>query len=228
VLSTESFQAFAKDKVLYCHVTTHIEGDADDGLLGKKGGGGWPYVVAMDGKGRVLSKLKARSVEGFEGMLEEARASLEKRKNPDLSTDEKIALLEFDISVGNVDAAGAKEALAGMKDISDEQRARVNGAIANGEVQAILSTIKGKPDFPEAGKKLYELAKAGRVPTNERLARTFWFLQIEYAESSENVELFRSALEEFEKSLAGHPRKDQVLAQFQKRLSALEAKLAGE
>ena len=228
VLSTEDFQTFAKDQVLFCHVTTRLEGREGDDLLGKKGGTGFPYVVAMDAEGRVLSRLAQRTVEGFETMLTAARESLASRANPEITTAERIEFLVFDLSVGNVDVAAARESMAAMKDLTDAQRKTVGGAIANGETRAILSGIKGSEEIPEAGRAYHEMAKAGRVPTDPRLVRYFWFFQLGYAETLGDVEIFKSALEKIREQVATHPQKDRIMAPLEKRLADLEAKAAAK
>ncbi len=65
-LSTAEFREFGKDYVLFCHITSRVEGEPYADLLSKKGGGGWPYLVAMDADGNVAAKHSgSRSVEGF-------------------------------------------------------------------------------------------------------------------------------------------------------------------
>ena len=94
----QGHRAEGKDYVLFTHITTRIPGREGDDLLGKKGGGGFPYVVGMDAEGRVLSRLSQRSVEGFQKMMDEAKASLELRKQKDLPLEKRLELLAFDLA----------------------------------------------------------------------------------------------------------------------------------
>ena len=51
-LSTAEFKEFAKDYILFCHITSMVEGEKYPKLLQEKGGRGFPYV-AVPGPPRV-------------------------------------------------------------------------------------------------------------------------------------------------------------------------------
>ena len=47
---------FSKEYVLFCHLTTQIEGEKHADLLEQKGGQGFPHIVFMDSDGNVLAE----------------------------------------------------------------------------------------------------------------------------------------------------------------------------
>ncbi|MBM4062876.1 MAG: hypothetical protein FJ265_17545 [Planctomycetes bacterium] len=56
--------------MLFCHVTTQVEGDKYPTLLRDKGGRAVPHLVFMDAAGEVLATQGDRSVAGFKKALE--------------------------------------------------------------------------------------------------------------------------------------------------------------
>ena len=223
MLSTEEFKTFAKNYVLFGHVTTRIPDRKDDDLLGRKGGGGFPYVVGMDAEGRVLSRLSARTVEGFQTMMDEAKASLELRKQKDLPVDKQIELLTFDLEVGNVDAAAVKTAMDKMEGLTADQTKMLEGMLVDAEIRAVMKGVTSRELAAEAGKKFVEMAKAGKRPTNPRVANPFWQWQLLYAETTKNVALFESLMPEVLEMYKAHPQLDRIKQSLQAKLDGLKA-----
>ncbi|NUN52670.1 MAG: hypothetical protein HUU06_07780 [Planctomycetaceae bacterium] len=198
MLSTDEFKAWAKDVVLLCHITTRIEGKKDDDLLGRKGGGGFPYIVALDAEGRVTATLEGgRDVAGFTEMMKKGAEYAAKKAKADLPAAEALELFLFDVEVGNLDLAGAREAAAKMKDLSDDQRKRVAGALLDKEIGAVLEGIrKGTPEEKQAaGKAFAEMWKAGAEPDPDgRSFQPYYILMLDHAEATKDVALFEKAL----------------------------------
>jgi hypothetical protein len=153
VLSTAEFQALGKEAVLFGHITTQIKGRKDDDLLGRKGGKGFPYVVAMDAEGRITAALADRSVAGFQAMLVQAREQEAKRARKDLPATDAAALLEFDLSVGNLTAAEATAALAAIQGLDAAAKAKLEGLVFDADVAEMF-----KPFW--AGEKNLEQMRA--------------------------------------------------------------------
>ena len=70
LFSSLDLATFGADVVLFCHVTTRIEGDPHQELLQQKGGRGFPTLKFLDAEGEVLGAPQGRSVESLRAALE--------------------------------------------------------------------------------------------------------------------------------------------------------------
>ena len=64
-LSEASFAEFGKQVVLFCHITSRVNGDPHQDLLQQKGGQGFPHLVFMNAEGEVVAQPQGRSAEAF-------------------------------------------------------------------------------------------------------------------------------------------------------------------
>ena len=115
-LSTDEFKEFAKEVVLFAHITSRVEGEKYDKLLNEKGGGGFPYLAAMDAEGNVIAQHGYESwpasVVSMRATMKKGGEYLEKKAKKDKTPDERIDLLSFDLTVGNMKLEDAKKAVA--------------------------------------------------------------------------------------------------------------------
>jgi hypothetical protein len=228
LLSQESFRDFAKKHVLFAHITTRIPGRKDDDLLGRKGGRGFPHVVAMDAEGRVLARLTSRTLEGFETMMAKASESLALRQQADLSNEKRIELLSFDLEVGNLDAAGAQAEIARMKDLTDAQKTQLDGMLVDAEIRGHMQGVTSRELAAAAGAKFYEMARAGKRPSDAGLAASFWQWQLLHGEMNKKPNVFEFAMNEVLKlpQLLRHPNRAQIEQNLKAKLEELKAAAA--
>jgi len=188
--------------VLFCHITTQIQGEKYGKLLGEKGGSGFPYLAFLDSEGRVSAKHQGpRSADGFGATAQKARDFLALKKKAE--TD-KAAAIEFFFQAAEIShftAAEARERGKTLADLTDEQKKRVDQILLALEVQEIAGGVnwQDKKSMADAGGKFLELKKAGRIPAGDREMQSFWICIMEHAYAQKNAALFEegfSALKE--------------------------------
>ncbi len=214
--------------MLFCHITSQIPSDPYQDLLQEKGGGGFPYLVFMDEEGNVLAKHEgSRDAAGFEQTLGTAQAFIDLKKKAE--SGDKAAKKELvlkQIELGHIKPEDADAKLKELGDLTPEEQAKVNGVLANAQVTALFSSFKTQPtpeQLLDLGKKLAEMQKAGRVPTEPQIQMNFWALIMDYAESTKDVALFEEGLTTLKAMLSGNPQAKEFLEQKEKALEAMKA-----
>lgn len=231
MLSTAEFGTFSKEYVMFAHVTTQIAGRKDDDLLQKKGGRGFPHLVALDANGDVIAQLKGgRSVEGFRSMMADGAKFVAVRAKEKKTLDDEVFLLQHDVSMGNVtleQATGRAKALQGL---SDAQKKEVDAALLDLEIRAVLPKSRTpdaqKAEAIAAGKRYAELWAAGREPTNDEAFQPFFVLMLEHAESVKDAALFEKALGKVREKFGSNPNAAKFFERQDARLAALKAAAA--
>jgi len=189
---------FSEKFVLYCNITSHVPGSKDQDLLEAKGGEGFPYLIFMDAEGNLLAKHDGeRTGAGFEVTGSKARAFLELKARAEKGdASVKIDFVIAQLELGHIKPGEAEVKIreSGGKPTAEQQK-RLDGALANSEVEALLRAIKGPDGKNEAAKKLYDRHKAGKAaPTAEPWMPAYWNLVMEQAESIKDVATFETSL----------------------------------
>jgi hypothetical protein len=230
VLSSKEFAEFSKQYVMFCHVTTRIEGRKDDDLLSKKGGNGFPYLVAMDANGDVIAQHKPvqRTLDSIRSMMGDGAKFQELRAKPGKTLDEEVSLLQQEVAYGNLDAAKAKERVAGLKGLSDAQKKDLDGAVLGLEIRALLpkgakDKEAAKAQSVAAGKAYAEMWAAGREPTSDETIQPFFICMLDHAEAQKDAALFEKALEKLRAKFGSNPNSANFFKQQDERLAALKA-----
>lgn len=227
MLSTDEFKSWAKDVVLFCHVTTGIEGRKDEDLLSRKGGNGFPYLVAMDAEGRVTALLEGnRDVDGFTDLIAKGKEYGAKKADKALPVSEAVDLLCFDVSVGNLDLDGFKAAAAALKDPSASDKAKIDGMVLGMEIRKVLEGTNGRDPASRqaAGKAFAGMLEAGRAPDSEsELLQPFYILMLDHAEAVKDAALFGKALEVLRAKFGDNPQASGFFQKQDERLAALKA-----
>lgn len=231
MLSAEDFQAFAKDNLLYLHVTSRVEGAAHPNQLQEKGGRGFPYVVALDSRGDVIANLSDRSVEGFQSMLKDGGDFLSLLKKDKRTPGEEIRLLGLEMGMGRVKGDEARTRANALKDLDAEGVKARDEMLLGLDIQQELDTIKGPDPSPRiaAGRKFAEMWSKGRAPggTDDRF-QPFYIFILDHAESVRDAALFGKALKVLKDELQEKYRDNPGAVNFFKkqdgRLEALSEK----
>lgn len=224
-LSSSEFKEFAKDVVLFAHVTSHVEGDAYQNLLAEKGGRGFPHIVILDAAGDVVAKPPSRDVAGFKAAVSDASKFVELKDKEDPTVAEQVELLGLQISLGNYDFAAAKEAAGKIKGMDDAQKEKVANLLLPFEIRSLIPP--GRNPTPEArqaaGKAFAEMYKAGKVPPDQQTMQPFFIFMLDYAEAQKDAKLFADALGKLEAEFGSNPRAAGFFKAQQDRLAKLEA-----
>lgn len=228
MLSTKEFGDFSKEFVMFCHITTRIEGRKYDDLLSKKGGTGFPYLVALDANGDVIAQLEGgRTVEGFRAMMAEGAKFVALRGKEKKTLDDEIFLLEHDISMGNADLAAAKARMAALKGLNEAQKKELDGALLGLEIKAAMPTSRDpaeqKAQMVAAGKSFAAMWAAGREPTADASIQPFFIFMLDYAESEKDAALFEKALDKLRAKFGSNPQAAGFFKKQDARLEALKA-----
>ena len=228
MLSTKEFGDFSKEFVMFCHITTRIEGRKDDDLLSKKGGRGFPHLVALDAKGDVIAQLAGgRTVEGFRAMMADGAKFMAVRKKEKKTLDDELFLLKHAISMGNADFAKAKERVAAMKGLSAAQAKDLDGALLGLEIDAAMPKPKSQEEAKTmgvaGGKPFAAMWAAGREPADEAHIGSFFSLILEWAESEKDAALFEKALVKLRAQFGSNPQAAGFFKKQDARLAALKA-----
>ncbi|MFO1077188.1 MAG: thioredoxin family protein [Planctomycetota bacterium] len=222
VFDQEDFAAFAAKVVLFCHVTSHVEGDPYPDLLPQKGGSGWPFMAFLDADGNVLTRQSERSVASFHRTLAkcEAYLALDKRSRagePGLATD----LLIAHIAMGGLTLADAKERAAAAGKLDDAHAARLADALLSLEVTEAFAAVRSRDDAVEVGKRFQKMWDEGRVPTGDA-ASLFFSLVMEAAAKAKDAAAYERALGQYEKVAPQGRNRERVLERLRARLEELK------
>lgn len=229
----DDFAEFGKDKILFCHITSQIDGEKYGDLLSSVGGTGFPTMVALDAEGKVLAKLKGmRTVENFDGMLKSGKETLTQLKEwteKAAKGDAKAinALLAKQIELGQIDLPKAKSHLADSEKLTPATKKLLEGIVAEGKIMAVLKKIKrGDNDsMVAAGKELGEMIEKGEAFPQGRVTLDAHYVASRYAKEAGKVELFKKCAAVFKKMKGINPR---FLEQLDKELAELEKAKGGD
>jgi hypothetical protein len=220
--------------VLFCHITTRLKDRKNDDLLGRKGGQGFPYIVAMDAEGRVTAvwDYQGASVDAFRAVLTKGAAYAAKKAAKDLPTADAVELFLHDLACRNITLAEARDAAAAMKGLDAGQRKTVDGALVATEVFDVLGRFTTGSDAEKqaAGKAFAEMWAAGRAPAleDDRVFQQFYGLILDYARAQKDAALFGKSLEVIRKKFtsdsrfSGNPKAVKWLADQDARLKELK------
>lgn len=227
MLSSEEFKNWGKNVVLFAHVTTHIEGRKNDDMLGKKGGQGWPHIVALDANGDVTAKAGGRSVEGFAAMIESGKKYTAIATKAEKTSDDKLFLLEHALDMGSVDAAEATKQLAAIEGVAADKKKGVEARIFDLAIAGeVPKTRLGREEFEkfriDAGKKFAGWMKEGKEPSgsNPGIYARFFEWMMAYAESEKNADLFETCIDKL-RAKFDNPNAKKFLDAQQKKLEEM-------
>jgi hypothetical protein len=219
LFSEPAFAEFGKEVVLFCHVTSHVEGDKYQGLLAEKGGTTFPFLVLLDAKGEVIARLSTAdpSVEAFR--------AVQKRSAEIEVMQAHLPATAFDVlvakeAIGGITFARAKALATAMGEVDAAKRKVVDDLLVKIEVVELAASVRLKSDAVAVGKRFAEMWKQGLVPTGVP-ARNFFTMILEAMEDGQDPEGFAKALDEYRKLVEGKRNAAAVLQLLEQRLKKL-------
>ena len=218
VFSDERFADWAQGWVLYMHLSTAIPSDPHQDLLGKLDIKGWPELMILDGKGELLAHLTAsRDLEGLQDLGRRALAFLDLRRRAGAGDrDAEVDLLLAQHDLGTLPLAGLRTRREGMGALTEAQRARLDGRLADGEVREVLLRIR-----LDAGARFLAMKARGLVPASDKEAWTFWNMMMEHAEASKDLPAFQAALDAAKARFHEEPNQRRILGDWERKLRKL-------
>jgi hypothetical protein len=219
-LSEELFKYFGQDVVLFCHITSHVEGDEDQDLLRQKGGSAFPYVAFLDAAGNVIAKPKERTVDAFHDAVEQDVTAYFDLVASAEGGDKGAAaqLFEKRVEYGHFeDFDAARVEMASHESLSPARRARLEQALVEQEFNRILGTVRGEAEAAAGGAKTLPMLEKGRIPKDQGLAFYYWAFLSQHAAGAGNADLLGRCIEE----LGSHSRARPLLPRLQKAYEQL-------
>ena len=216
---------FSKDYVLFCHITTQIEGEKNGDLLEKKGGQGFPYIIYMDAEGAVLAEHQGdRSAEGFAKTgkavkdYSAAKARVDKGEK-----GAGIDLAIAELILGKATATDAEKKIQAAGTPTKEQQAVIDTELLNAKILEEIRTIESDAAADAVGKKYYEMLKSGKpAPTGEQAMQPFYMLAMRAASTAKDAATFEKALEALKKNFGHLPNAKRFFEENEKTLEGLK------
>ncbi|MGE0144406.1 MAG: thioredoxin family protein [Planctomycetota bacterium] len=230
VLSSAEFREFSRRVVLHCHVTSHLDAEADRFLAATRGSG-WPHHVVMDAGGRVLGVHEShrdKSVVEFTGMLLAAEefVALEAESARAIATIQRNRL-EAGLRIGALDLATARSLFTECGTLEPADVERLAAAITDLEVAAILARVdRFDPAVrPVVGAEFQTMWRAGKRPSSRNAARDFWAGILLHQETLErpDLELYAEGLAKLTDSFGELRGYRSFLEERRQKLAAMQA-----
>jgi hypothetical protein len=222
--SGDAFLAWAPAVVLYCHVTSRVDGDRLAALPQDKGSTGLPYLALLDDEGTLVVRFTGRwELPPVADAAKKAQAFVDlKHKaatDPEAKVDFALARLELDVERVALDEA--KKRVDSLGELDAARKARATALLADIEALAIARTVGRDPQTRiDAGRRMAVMKKAGRVPAGDA-AQAFWIHIMDFAEESREADLFAEALDALKARLPDSPEVKRYLDGLTKRLDAI-------
>ena len=230
-LSQPEFKEFAKDVVLFCHITTRIPGEKNDDLLGKMGGRGFPYLIYMDADGQKVGEVPGRDVASFQKGMQVVGRYVELSAKSDPTQDEKVELLALKANLGKVDLKGAESERAAMGELTAEQAKRLDGAIAELKIADMAQSLGRRPSpdqMKQVGQEFWTMHQAGIVPSGDQAFQAFYGVMMEFGKLTDDPEPFEVGLKAMKEKFGHIARAKAFFDQQEQVLEQLKQKAAGK
>ncbi len=193
----------------------------------------------MDPDGKVIAVLdwKKRTVPGFKELMLSGRDFIGLRmraEKGDVEAKNFYFIQALKMKHFKLDAA--REYRKKLKKVIPEQNKEIDTLFAELEVEQELQPLykntdrsKAKELQAAAGKKFWEMERAGRTPGEENTVRTFYLLLLIYAEVEKDIPAFEKGLERMKERVANmrpefYEAKEKILEQIKEEKKAEEGK----
>ena len=214
--------------MLFCHISSHVDGDAYQTLLRDKGGCGFPYLVFMDSRGDVLANQRKRHVGAFEKTQRACKDYLVLAKKA-AAGDTSVAadLLMARIEMGSLTLTDAREAEAKLTHVAVEKRAKLFGLMLKLEVTDALSRVRNRKQRIEVGKQFQNMWGQRRVPKGDA-APSFYSLIMEAAYDQGDAGRYERAFKAYKRVAPKSRNRAIMLDRLRSRLNELKARRQAE
>jgi hypothetical protein len=222
VLSTPEFKEFGEHVVLFAHINSGLDLPYFD-LLREKGGSDVPCFLVMDDQGNVTARVTGdATVKSFSDAVKAGVEFSALRNKADKTADEKAYVLAHEMDLRGIKLQLAKDRIARLGDLSDEQRKLIGDALIRLEIwTAAIKAQDSRSDARAAGKLFTEMWAKGIAPTTDELALPFFTLMLDHAEVASDATLFGRALAELKKLLGDASVSQEFLDEQAERLQRL-------
>lgn len=217
---------FSKDYVLFCHITTHIQGDKHANLLEEKGGEGFPHIVFMDAEGKVLAVHESdRTAAGFAKTGGQAKSIVDLKKKADSGDKKaKVEYILLQVEMGQLKMDDAQKQLADAGPLSAEQKAKLEASMVNAAIIEQVKGITSEEEAKAAAKKFYEMQKAGKpAPTADQAMQPYFILGMNAAAEAKDADVFEKNLKALKAKFGDNPQAKRFFEANEKKLAEMKA-----
>ncbi len=204
-----------------------MAGHALPRLFTEKGGRGFPYLAILDAEGNLLAKhFGQRTLEMFRETGRRAQAKAQvlldlKAKAGQGDAAAIHAYLLAQLELGHLKLEEARRRADELANLSQEQTKKLRGLLADLEVEEIAA-VRDETSIVEAGRKCFEMKRAGRVPIGAEAVQAFWFMILEYAEDRKDAVAFEEGLDALRSKFGADPRMSMTLQEKEAVLKKLK------
>ena len=226
-LSTPEFKTFAKDVVLFVHITTWIPDTKYDDLLTKKGGKLFPYLIVMDAAGKKLGKVAGRDATSFAATIQNAKTYVRLEAKADLTQAEEVELLAANGELGNVDFKQALAKRDALGELSAEAKALLNPIFVDLQIIHTVDSVGDNPSeqkVSDMGKGFYAQHKAGVAPRSDEAYQSFYGVMMQYGRIAPDVGAFEVALKAMKARFSDLPYMQAYFEELGRVLEQLRAR----
>jgi len=217
-LLAEDFAKFAKDYVLFLHITTMIPGEKHGDLLEEKGGYAFPWIVFMDASGEILYEHKGeRSAEAFGATGTQAKAYValqEKAAKGDAAAKVDLAILQ--LSLLKITTAEADQAVkeAGAPP-TKEQQSSLDVARTNVQLREEVKAVRTDAQLEALKARFYARFKEGKLmPTNDFVLQNYCLRVLEASVEQKDPDTYAGALKVLREK---YGKEEQLIPFFEER-----------
>jgi len=209
--------------VLFCHITSRIEGEKYGDLLSVMGGRGFPSMFWLDAEGAKVAEQGDRSIESFRETGAAITAVNKLAAKKDRTPAEDADYLLARINLGQLEL---EEAMAARKEMAKgpkEVLAKIDEALLVLEIKTKMESVTSQEEAAAAGKHFAQMIKDGRVPTKVGIPTAqFWLAASEYAYEEKDAELFGRCAKGVKDALENNSRYQGLYDQLDEKLAELK------
>lgn len=239
LLKSADFVKWAKDYILFCHITTQIKERKYEGLLREKVGSGFPTLLFLDATGNVLYRHQtARTVEKLSESGKQALEFIRLQKlaeGGDSEANFQFLYKQLEANLIRPTDFAAKAKL--LKGLSEKSQKTLDDLLFEVEIEELFRASSGREqELAAAAAKVLEWYDNKKIPTRTRAADFYYGILIQYARARKDIKIFELAIREQEKRWANEPNGKNRVESFRQelehikklnRVDELKAKIAG-
>ena len=212
--------------MLFCHITTQIQGEKHGDLLEQKGGNAFPFLAFMDADGNVIAvHNEDRTAVEFAKTGEKAKSFVEaKVKAEKGDPSAKIDFIILQLSFGQIKADAAQKQIKEAGVPTKEQQAKVEAELLNASIMETVKGVDSQEGMKAVAKKFYEMHKAGKpAPTSSQAVQAYFILALGAADELKDVETFAALLKILKEKFGALEGAQLFFKAKEKRLEELKA-----
>ena len=207
-------KALGKSVVLFCHITSRVEGEPYPNLLHQMQGRGFPALRFLNAKGELLSIYNgARKVESIE-FAAEGLNELAQLEAALAAGDKKVApkILAHKLKLGMLSNADAEKQRAELKGLSAKLGRELDNLVRDQKILNLVKATsrKSKDSLAEAAKEFKAITRASGTPKANNVQRLIWPIMVDHAVAVSDKKLMKKALKATKKAYGKSIDKDWI------------------